>query len=164
MLKKIKLIACVLAFFATCIFVGCAGAQQGGNAAGDEGGNIAEEEMEIYIKTGEECAAMELARSDAARELKDRLSDGDVVFAADDYGGFEKVGSLGFSLPRSDERITTSSGDVMLYQGDNIVIFYGSNSWAYTPLGRIEGLDDAALESFLQAGGGEVKITLSLTR
>ena len=107
---------------------------------------------------------MELARSDAARELKDRLSDGDVVFTADDYGGFEKVGSLGFSLPRSDERITTSSGDVMLYQGDNIVIFYGSNSWAYTPLGRIAGLDDAALESFLQAGGGEVKITLSLTR
>ena len=123
MLKRIKLIACVLAFFATCIFVGCAGAQQGGNAAGDEGGTM-----------------------------------------ADDYGGFEKVGSLGFSMPRSDERITTSSGDVMLYQGDNIVIFYGSNSWAYTPLGRIEGLDDAALESFLQAGGGEVKITLSLTR
>ena len=120
--------------------------------------------MVIYIKIGEESAAMRPASSDAARELINRLSDGDIVYTADDYGGFEKVGELGFSLPRSDERITTQPGDVMLYQGDNVVIFYGGNTWAYTPLGRIEGLSQAELESFLQAGGGPVRITLSLSR
>ena len=69
--------------------------------------------MVIYIKIGEESAAMRPASSDAARELKDRLAEGDIVYTADDYGGFEKVGELGFSLPRSDERITTKPGDVM---------------------------------------------------
>ena len=120
--------------------------------------------MVIYIKIGEESAAIRLALSDAARELKDRLAEGDIVYTADDYGGFEKVGELGFSLPRSDERITTQPGDVMLYQGDNVVIFYGGNTWAYTPLGRIEGLSQGALRELLQVGRGQVQVTLSLFR
>ncbi len=53
------------------------------------------------------------------------------------YGGFEQVGSLGSSLPRNDEQITTDHGDIVLYSGNQIVIFYGSNSWAYTRLGHI---------------------------
>ena len=53
------------------------------------------------------------------------------------YGGFEQVGSLGASLPKNDKQTTASSGDIMLYQGNQIVIFYGSNSWAYTRLGHI---------------------------
>lgn len=120
--------------------------------------------MVIYIKIGEESAAMRPASSDAARELKDRLAEGDIVYTADDYGGFEKVGELGFSLPRSDERVTTQPGDVMLYLGNNIAMCYGRNAWSFTPLGRIEGLSQAELESFLQAGGGPVRITLSLSR
>ncbi|HIR38959.1 MAG TPA: hypothetical protein IAB90_01100 [Candidatus Coproplasma stercoripullorum] len=120
--------------------------------------------MVIYIKIGEESAAIRLALSDAARELKDRLAEGDIVYTADDYGGFEKVGELGFSLPRTDTHISVVPGDVVLYQGDNVVIFYGGNTWAYTPLGRIEGLSQGALRELLQVGRGQVQVTLSLFR
>lgn len=78
------------------------------------------------------------------------------------YGGFEKVGSLGTNLPTNDTQITTIVGDIMLYQGNSIVIFYGSNSWSYTRLGKIES---ATKESLLEVlGTEEVTITLSLAK
>ena len=73
------------------------------------------------------------------------------------YGGFEQVGSLGQSLPRSDEQTTTDYGDIVLYSGDQIVIFYGSNSWAYTRLGHILA-DREIMEETL--GNGDVTIEL----
>jgi len=74
------------------------------------------------------------------------------------YGGFEQVGPLGGSLPRDDERTTTASGDIVLYSGDQIVIFYGSNTWAYTRLGRIE-LPEPEMEALLSNGDVTVTIT-----
>ena len=65
------------------------------------------------------------------------------------YGGFEQVGSLGTSLPRNDVQITTQAGDIVLYSGNQIVIFYGSNSWAYTRLGKIDGLSSSELTDLL---------------
>ena len=85
-----------------------------------------------------------------------------VTYTASDYGGFEKVGALGFSLPTDNSQITTQAGDVILYNGDNIVLFYGSNSWSYTRLGRIKYSSLDELKSFLKAGGGEISVTLSL--
>ncbi len=76
----------------------------------------------------------------------------------DDYLGFEKVGSLGKSLTRSDKQTTTESGDIVLYSGNNIVIFYGSNSWSYTRFGKIDDLTD--WENAL--GNGSVTVTFSL--
>ena len=73
------------------------------------------------------------------------------------YGGFEQVGSLGSSLPRNDEQTTTNYGDIVLYSGDQIVIFYGSNSWAYTRLGHILA-DKEIMEEAL--GNGDVTIDL----
>ncbi len=75
------------------------------------------------------------------------------------YGGFEQVGSLGTSLPRIDEQITTEAGDIVLYSGNQIVVFYGSNSWAYTRLGRITDKTAAELTDLL--GNGNVTITIS---
>lgn len=75
------------------------------------------------------------------------------------YGGFEQVGSLGADLPTSDEQTTTQAGDIMLYQGNQIVVFYGSNSWNYTRLGRIEGKSAEELEQLL----GQHDTTLTLT-
>ena len=75
------------------------------------------------------------------------------------YGGFEQVGSLGRKLPRDDKRITTSAGDIMLYSGNQIVVFYGSNTWAYTRLGRITGKTASELAELL--GNSDVTITLS---
>ena len=73
------------------------------------------------------------------------------------YGGFEQVGSLGSSLPRNDEQTTTDYGDIVLYSGDQIVIFYGSNSWAYTRLGHILA-DKKVMEAAL--ANGDVTIEL----
>ncbi|MBQ4238602.1 MAG: hypothetical protein II698_04770 [Ruminococcus sp.] len=75
------------------------------------------------------------------------------------YGGFEQVGSIGTQLPRDDVRTTTEAGDIMLYAGDQMVVFYGSNSWAYTRLGRITDKSQAQLSELLS--GGNVTITLT---
>ena len=76
------------------------------------------------------------------------------------YGGFEQVGSIGQSLPRDDVQTTTNAGDIVLYSGNQIVIFYGSNSWAYTRLGHITDQDAAGMQLLL--GQGDVSITLTL--
>lgn len=73
------------------------------------------------------------------------------------YGGFEQVGSIGSSLPRNDEQTTTDYGDIILYSGDQLVVFYGSNSWAYTRLGHILA-DKEIMEEAL--GNGDVTIEL----
>ena len=75
------------------------------------------------------------------------------------YGGFEQVGSIGTSLPRNDKQTTTESGDIVLYSGNQIVIFYGSNSWSYTRLGRIT--DKTAAEMTELLGDGDVTVTVS---
>ena len=58
----------------------------------------------------------------------------------EDYGGFEKVGPLGTNLTTDDIHITTKPGDIVLYLGNRIVMFYGSNTWSYTMLGHVEDL------------------------
>lgn len=75
------------------------------------------------------------------------------------YGGFEQVGPLGMSLPRNDVQTTTRAGDIVLYSGNQIVVFYGVNSWAYTRLGRITDKSAAELEELL--GNDDVTITLA---
>lgn len=80
-----------------------------------------------------------------------------LTLSLSDYAGFEKVGPLGARLPADNRQTTTSPGDIVLYNGNQIVMFYGSNSWSYTPLARIENL-----EGWAEAlGGGNVKATLS---
>ena len=74
------------------------------------------------------------------------------------YGGFEQVGSIGSRLPSSDKQITTSSRDIVLYSSNQIVVFYGSNSWSYTKLGQITDKTDKELQELL--GNGNVTITL----
>ena len=86
------------------------------------------------------------ASVDALREL---LESGPLSVQLSQYGGFEQVGALGTSLPRNDVRTTTEPGDIVLYSGNQIVIFYGSNSWAYTRLGRITGMSGEELSALL---------------
>ena len=76
------------------------------------------------------------------------------------YGGFEQVGSIGQSLPRDDQQTTTTSGDIVLYSGNQLVVFYGSNSWAYTRLGHITDQTPAQVKELL--GNGDVTVTLSM--
>ena len=91
--------------------------------------------------------------------LADLAAAGPLTVEMSAYGGFEQVGSLGTSLPRDDVRTTTEAGDIVLYAGDQLVIFYGSNTWAYTRLGRVTGLSGEELTALLSADG--VTVTLS---
>ena len=112
----------------------------------------------IKLKVNNHVLNVKLEDNSAAKALMNKLKKGDVIIHAEDYGNFEKVGELGFSLPRSDKYMTTSAGDIVLYDGDEISLFYNSNSWSYTKLGKMQNIKD--LKRIL--GTGDVTIVLSL--
>ena len=124
---------------------------------------IKEEDMteKLYITIGNQTLPVTLVKNNATEALMAALAANPITYEADDYGGFEKVGALGMSLPTSNQQLTTQAGDVILYSGNQIVLFYGSNSWSYTRLGRIEYESLEQLKSFLKAGQGRVSVTLS---
>lgn len=99
-------------------------------------------EMKMNVQIGDYTFTATLEENAAVEELLEMMKEGPVTIQMDDYSGFEKVGSLGRSLTTSNSQTTTSAGDIVLYNGNNIVMFYGSNSWSYTRLGRIDDLSD----------------------
>ena len=99
-----------------------------------------------------------LADNTSAEAFAELLKSGPLTVSAHDYGSFEKVGDLGTTLPRNDEQITTSAGDIILYQGNQITVYYAENSWSFTRLGRID--DPSGLRDAL--GDGDVTITFTL--
>ena len=101
-----------------------------------------------------------LADNTSAEALAELLSEGPLTLNMSDYGSFEKVGPLPQSLPRNDEHITTEPGDIILYLGNRITIYYDVNTWDFTRLGRIDGITQAELKEIL--GSGDVTVTLSL--
>lgn len=117
-----------------------------------------EEERKLKITVGDEVLLATFEDNLSAEEFRDLLAQGPVTVEMDDYGGFEKVGPLGTTLTRSDQQITTQPGDVILYQGDQITIYYGTNSWNFTRLARID--DPTDLREKL--GEETVSVTFSL--
>ena len=116
----------------------------------------------IKITVSGKTLPVKIEDNEATKALVAALSEASITYEAHDYGGFEKVGPLGLTLPANNSQITTQPGDVILYSGNQIVLFYGSNTWSYTRLGKIqyESLDE--LKSFLKAGEGNISVTLSL--
>lgn len=104
-----------------------------------------------------------LVDNKAAQELAARLQEADVTVTLNTSGGFEIWGALGFSLTTSNEQIKAQPGDIILYNGSNICMFYGSNSWSYTRLGRFDGMTESELKSFLKAGESDISVKLSVT-
>ena len=114
--------------------------------------------MKMNVQIGEYTFTATLEDNQAVAELVEMMEEGPVTITLDDYGGFEKVGSLGRSLTANNSQTTTTAGDIVLYNGNNIVMFYGSNSWSYTRLGKIDdltGWTDAL-------GRGSVTVVLTL--
>lgn len=95
----------------------------------------------------------------AVEELAEYVQEKDILVSTSRYGGFEQVGSLPQSFSSSDRQITTSPGDIVLYTSDQMVLFYGSNSWSYTKLGHIEGLTRQELTDLLGKDSVEVRLT-----
>ena len=96
----------------------------------------------------------------AARQLDAALGSGPIHVELEDYGGFEKVGNIGIGLTRDDSSIDTVPGDIVLYNGNKVVFFYGNNTWEYTRLARMADPDIAEIQSILE--GDPVTVTLSL--
>ncbi len=117
----------------------------------------------MYITIAGQTQSVTLANNSASRELVTRLHNGAVKVTLNSSGGFEIWGPLGFSLPTSNQQMTAQPGEIVLYNGSNICLFFGENSWNYTRLGKIDGLSEKELRAFLKAGESNITVTLSLT-
>jgi hypothetical protein len=115
---------------------------------------------QIRVTVGSSSFIVNLEDNETAKALREMITDEYLTISASNYGGFEKVCQLGKTLPRNDKQITTEAGDVMLYSGNQIVFFYGANSWSYTKIGKVEASSIEELESVLS--GSETEVILSI--
>ena len=115
--------------------------------------------MVMNITAGGTTITATLADNATAKELAEKLKAGAVTVQMK-ANGFEHYGPLGFSLTSRNEQIEAVSGDIMLYNSNNICVFYGNNSWSYTPLGKVDSLSAEELKAFF--GTGDISVTYSL--
>ena len=112
----------------------------------------------MLVQIGEKALRVRLAENESVAALQEMLQEGPLTLSCSNYGGFEKTCLLGTTLPVDDAETTAQPGDVMLYSGNCLVLFYGSNQWNYTRIGWLEETD--GLVDIL--GGTETEITLCL--
>lgn len=120
------------------------------------------EDMKLYIRVNNRILTATLENNSSVDALIEKLEKQDITLDMEDYANFEKVGALGFSLPRNDKQITTEAGDIILYQGNSITIYYDTNSWSFTKLGKIDNISQKELKQIL--GNGNVTVTLTLDK
>ncbi len=113
----------------------------------------------LILQIGGRTIPVTWEENESTAELKRQAAKGNITILLSPYGGFEQVGSLGREYPSSDVRQTAESGDIMLYASSNVVLFYGSNTWAYTKLGHI---DLPADEITALLGGDAVTVSFIL--
>lgn len=118
----------------------------------------------LYITIGGVTKTATLVSNSSTQALVAQLQQGDITYEASDYGSFEKVGALGYSFPQNNEYITTEPGDLILYQGSALCIYYAQNSWDFTRIGKLDGMTQQQVKNFVKAGGGSVTVTLSLSQ
>jgi len=116
----------------------------------------------LLITINGKTLTADFADNSSAKSLAEALAKSSITYQADDYGNFEKVGDLGQSFPNNDENITTEPGDIILYQGHNLCIYYAQNTWSFTRIAKIKGVSKDELKEFL--GEGEITVTLSVEK
>ena len=119
--------------------------------------------QKMYITIDDQTQSVTLIDNAATRALAEKLQQAPIDVTLNNNSDFEIWGALGFSLPTSNQQMTGQPGDVVLYNGSNICLFYGTSSWSYTRLGKIDGLSESELRTFLKAGESNIRVTLSLT-
>lgn len=92
---------------------------------------------------------VEWEENDSVKAIKDIVKNGNIIINAHQYGCFEQVGEIGQSIVSNNMQMTTEPGDIVLYNGNNIVVFFGNNSWSYTKLGKINGKSLSELKALL---------------
>ena len=147
---KMKKLAALLCALMLCLV---------GMAASAENTTVQEGDNDMQMMIGETPVTVAWEDNASVEALKTLAMEG-MAIEMSMYGGFEQVGSIGQSLPRDDQQTTTTSGDIVLYSGNQLVVFYGSNSWAYTRLGHITDQTPEQMKALL--GNGDVTITLSM--
>lgn len=130
----------------------------------DDSGLLKTEEKSMYVTINGHKLEVTLAENSSVGALVELLSQGDIIYTADDYGNFEKVGDIGHTLPQNNTQITTEAGDVILYQGRSICLYYAPNTYTFTRIGKINGYSASELRTLLGAGNGSVQVKLSLTK
>ena len=118
--------------------------------------------QKMFITIGGVTKTATMVDNAATQELVTRLQQAPVTVTLNSSGGFEIWGALGFSLTTSNEQVNAQPGDIVLYNGSNICMFYGTNSWSYTRLGHIDGLSENELRTFLHASESNISVMLSL--
>ncbi len=117
-------------------------------------------EMKMKIQVGDTIFTATLAENSSVDALKELMTDDPLTLNMSDYAGMEKGVDLGVTLPQNNEQMNTQAGDIILYQGRTFVIYYDTNSWSLTPIGKIDNVDVEELRDVL--GTGDVTVTLSL--
>ena len=118
-----------------------------------------QQEKVLEMKIADTPVTVAWEDNEAVAALKEYCRDQILTIPMSMYGGFEQVGSIGTTLPRNDVQTTTQSGDIMLYSGNQLVVFYGSNDWAYTRLGHITDKSQDELTALLS--NGDITVSLS---
>ena len=116
--------------------------------------------IQITSDSGNHKLTATLTNNSSATAFYELLKKAPVTIKMNDYSNFEKYGPIGTSIPRNDTQITTTAGDIILYQGNQIAIYYDTNSWNFTRLGKVDGVTQAELKKIL--GKGSVTAVFSV--
>ena len=160
-MKVKKLITTILIILLALSLSACGGTTASEtNDAIDTNETMTESEVasDMKMTIGDTEVSVEWEENESVEALMELAGKEPLTIQMSMYGGFEQVGSIGTSLPRNDKQTTTNAGDIVLYSGDQIVVFYGSNSWSYTRLGHISDKSEQELVELL--GSGDVTITI----
>ena len=119
--------------------------------------------QKMYLTIGGVTKTATLVSNSSTEALVAQLQLGNITYEAHDYGNFEKVGPLGYTFPENNEQINTVPGDLILYQGSNLCIYYDTNSWNFTRIGKLDNMTQADIKTWVNAGGDNVSVTLSIS-
>lgn len=163
-MKNTKKICIILAFTMLFTMTACGNRQEkeekAGGTAEQENADQEGTGMKLKIQAGDTMFTATLAENSSVDALKELMEDGPLILHMSDYAGMEKGADLGVTLPENNEQMNVQAGDIILYQGRTFVIYYDTNSWGLTPIGKIDGVDAEELKNAL--GTGDVEVTLSL--
>ena len=121
-------------------------------------------QQKLYLTIGGITKTAMMVSNSSTEALVAQLQLGDITYEAHDYGNFEKVGPLGYTFPQNNTQIATEPGDLILYQGCNLCIYYDTNSWNFTRIGKLDNMTQAEIKTWVNAGGDNVSVTLSVNQ